>query len=248
MTNLRERPRPSGEQRCPYCHEALDPERAAECDGCGTSHHHGCFAEHGGCSTFACRSEAAADARNVEPWSAEALRGAAAWGAQGGGLGNLAGQAEGFRVLRRGLRPDPTCGCCGEPWEGAAVVARCGCNLILHAECYERAGACPGAICQVAPRGVVLVTPAEARLRNRRDLGAGLRDLALIFGTPMALVLPFMLLDSSTKASLIALAAIWSLAFAVIGVCGEWFRRSNSGEGSAPSPPAEPTDKGGKPT
>jgi hypothetical protein len=51
------RPRPSLDSRCPFCHQALeDGTDRVRCRACGTKHHAGCWAEHQGCSVFACGS------------------------------------------------------------------------------------------------------------------------------------------------------------------------------------------------
>jgi hypothetical protein len=56
------------ERRCPYCHEAMaDGALAGACEGCGTLHHLGCFAEHGGCSTHGCGATRARTERVGEP-------------------------------------------------------------------------------------------------------------------------------------------------------------------------------------
>lgn len=53
----RTRPRASLEWRCPYCHQPLDDgSERVRCKGCGTRHHAACWAEHQGCSVFACGS------------------------------------------------------------------------------------------------------------------------------------------------------------------------------------------------
>lgn len=52
----RARPRASVE-RCPYCHEQVEDGTArVRCRGCGARHHAACWAEHQGCSVFACGS------------------------------------------------------------------------------------------------------------------------------------------------------------------------------------------------
>lgn len=78
------RPRPGSHEHCPYCRGALaeplspalddqgaagaaagaagddpptpppSPPELVRCDRCRTVHHAACFAEHGGCATYAC--------------------------------------------------------------------------------------------------------------------------------------------------------------------------------------------------
>lgn len=49
-------PRPSLEERCPYCHEAFAGAaiERVRCVGCGTRHHAECWTEHGRCSVHGC--------------------------------------------------------------------------------------------------------------------------------------------------------------------------------------------------
>jgi len=53
---LRERPRT--DQRCPYCHDALEEAGVGEelpCSSCGTLHHEVCLDELGGCTVLGCQ-------------------------------------------------------------------------------------------------------------------------------------------------------------------------------------------------
>jgi hypothetical protein len=53
---LRERPRTN--QRCPYCHDALEEAGVGEeipCRSCGTLHHEVCLDELGGCTVLGCQ-------------------------------------------------------------------------------------------------------------------------------------------------------------------------------------------------
>lgn len=48
------------ELHCPYCKAALLPDApVAECGGCGTAHHAGCYEEQGGCAVYGCESKTA---------------------------------------------------------------------------------------------------------------------------------------------------------------------------------------------
>jgi hypothetical protein len=53
------RPRPSSNERCPYCHEAFDAaEILARCHSCQTRHHLECWSEHARCSVHGCAGDA----------------------------------------------------------------------------------------------------------------------------------------------------------------------------------------------
>jgi len=56
-------PRESSRGTCPYCRFPIQAgQRMWVCPGCGIPHHAECFAENGGCTTYACRFAPAADA------------------------------------------------------------------------------------------------------------------------------------------------------------------------------------------
>ncbi|MCO5167936.1 MAG: hypothetical protein M9894_16455 [Planctomycetes bacterium] len=112
-----ERDRPAGDVRCPYCHDALaEGALAGTCERCGTAHHAGCFAEHGGCSTHGCGSTRATT-----------------------GAVGVAPSAVAFTPLtcsccRRELPREALVARCGR------------CHATLHVDCYDRMRACaPGA-------------------------------------------------------------------------------------------------------
>lgn len=48
------------ELHCPFCKSAiLADSPVAECGGCGTAHHAGCYEEQGGCAVYGCESKTA---------------------------------------------------------------------------------------------------------------------------------------------------------------------------------------------
>ncbi|MBX3470563.1 MAG: hypothetical protein KF878_27160 [Planctomycetes bacterium] len=106
-----------GQVRCPYCHDALaDGALAGTCERCGTAHHAGCFAEHGGCSTHGCGSTRASTAP------------------VGAGPAALDFTPRTCGCCRREL-----------PRE-ALVARCTRCHTTLHVDCYDRMRACaPGA-------------------------------------------------------------------------------------------------------
>jgi hypothetical protein len=65
----------SSEQRCPWCHGALEPDaRTTPCPRCATIHHESCFLEAGGCTVFACsgRPRRSRTSGRVDPKKREA--------------------------------------------------------------------------------------------------------------------------------------------------------------------------------
>ena len=53
---------------CPFCHAALlDSEPACACGACGARHHRECYAIHGRCAVFACRSQELA--QDMDDWT-----------------------------------------------------------------------------------------------------------------------------------------------------------------------------------
>lgn len=106
-----------GQVRCPYCHDALaDGALAGTCERCGTAHHAGCFAEHGGCSTHGCGSTRASTAP--------------------------VGQA----TAALDFTPRSCGCCRRELPREALVARCTRCHTTLHVDCYDRMRACaPGA-------------------------------------------------------------------------------------------------------
>ena len=154
-----------------------------------------------------------------------------------------ASNAEGLRWLRQGIWPTFRCPSCGETCEGSPRVVRCGCNRIMHVECYEALGSCPGAGCEAWPRPVSVLTPAMARRRNRVDTGASLRNLGLIFGVPMGAVFVLALLSGS-KRGLLLMSGFPALLLALSVALGQWLRRGrgNEAEQASETPLSEGSD------
>lgn len=52
--------RSTGELQCPFCKAAIVADSpVAECSGCGTPYHAGCYEEQGGCGVYGCESKSA---------------------------------------------------------------------------------------------------------------------------------------------------------------------------------------------
>lgn len=231
----------AAEVRCPYCRERVASGQGIECSTCGARHHAGCFEEHGSCSTHACGSKAAGAVANPDDALGTQLRAGARWGETGS-------QAEGLRWLLRGIRPSLECRACGRSCADAALVARCGCNEVMHAECWEARGSCPGTICRTVPRPVHVMSPAQALLSNRRDAGASLKNLGAIFGLPLLVVLG-LALSSGSQPGLVLLAGLATLLCAASFALGLWLRGGRAVDepvaiARTPSPMKAPGAKG----
>jgi hypothetical protein len=197
------------ERRCPYCHEAVpDGALAGACERCGTLHHLGCFADHGGCATHGCD-------------------GARALGVNGRRAVPARAQLVG--------RP---CGACRQPIDPVSMVARCGaCGSVQHVACYETTGTCvgrPGGARCGAPR-VVLMSHAEARAADQRLTGGVLLTLGLLFGVLFGGVALAAAQDQGPVLPFAALASI-SLLFAATGLAALLATPRSGSEPRRPGP------------